>query len=102
VTGDVIAPATRTLQRNWRTQVETGTDRIRAGFPAGWISGDKTGTGMNETKHTYVDLAFGGPAGAPPIIVAAYFEPERRTEEIDPISTGALAQVGRLAARTYR
>jgi beta-lactamase class A len=101
VLGDVLAPASRTLLRDWMTAVATGRDRIRAGFPAGWVSGDKTGTGIDVAKHTYVDLAFGGPAGTPAIIVTAYFEPERLAEPMDPISTGVLADVGRIAAVSF-
>ncbi|WP_379486331.1 class A beta-lactamase [Novosphingobium soli] len=102
VTGPVLAPGSRATLREWMTAVATGRDRIRAGFPADWISGDKTGTGITETRHTYVDLAFGGAPGTPPIIVAAYFEPARLVEPMDPASTGVLAAVGRLAAATLR
>jgi len=98
VLGDALAPASRQLLREWMTAVATGRDRIRAGFPTGWISGDKTGTGIDPAKHTYVDLAFGGPAGRPPIIIAAYFEPDRLVEPMDPIAIRALADVGRIAA----
>lgn len=98
VTGDILAPASRVLLREWMTAVATGRDRIRAGFPSQWISGDKTGTGAGKTKHTYVDLAFGGPAGTVPVIVAAYFEPERLADTVDPAAMGVLADLGRLAA----
>ena len=98
VLGEVLAPGSRNTLREWMIAVATGRNRIRAGFPVDWVSGDKTGTGINEARHTYVDLAFGGPAGASPVIVTAYFEPERLAEPMDPASTGALAEVGRLAA----
>lgn len=98
IAGDALSPASRTVLRGWMTSVATGRDRIRAGFPAGWVSGDKTGTGINDDIHTYVDLAFGGPEGAPPIIVTAYFEPARLVEPMDPVSTAALADVGHIAA----
>ena len=98
VVGDVLAPASRDTLREWMISVATGRDRIRAGFPADWISGDKTGTGINKSRHTYVDIAFGGPRDASPVIVTAYFEPERLVEPMDAASTGALAEVGRLAA----
>lgn len=102
VLSDVLTPASRTLLRTWMTAVATGRDRVRAGFPGDWVSGDKTGTGIDVAKHTYVDLAFGGPIGKPPIIVTAYFEPERLAEPMDPISTRVLADVGRLAAGSFR
>lgn len=85
--------------RNWMTQVRTGSQRIRAGFPPEWQSGDKTGTGIGATKHTYVDIAWGIPPGRAPIIVTAYFEPESLAEPMDPIALRVLADVGRHAAR---
>jgi len=98
VHGDALAPASRLLLKSWMAEVRTGQDRIRAGFPAGWVSGDKTGTGIGPSKHTYVDLAFGGPVGRAPVIVVAYFEPNILAEPMDPTATGALAEVGRMAA----
>jgi beta-lactamase class A len=96
--GKTLSPASRAKLKAWMREVKTGHDRIRSGFPAGWDSGDKTGTGIGKTKHTYVDLAFGGPAGRVPLIVTAYFEPARLVEPMDPVATAALAEVGRIAA----
>jgi beta-lactamase class A len=98
VHGDALNPASRGKLKAWMTEVQTGTQRIRAGLPKDWQSGDKTGTGIGKTKHTYVDIAFGGPAGRAPLIITAYFEPERLVEPMDPISLGVLAEVGRTAA----
>ena len=98
VHGDALTPSRRLLLKSWMTEVKTGQDRIRAGFPVDWICGDKTGTGLGPSKHTYVDLAFGGPVGRAPVIVAAYFEPNIIVEPMDPTATGALAEVGRMAA----
>ena len=95
--GKTLSPASRAKLKAWMREAKTGRDRIRSGFPAGWDAGDKTGTGIGKTKHTYVDLAFGGPAGRAPLIVAAYFEPARLVEPMDPVATGALAEVGRIA-----
>lgn len=98
VHGDALTGASRGKLKAWMTEVRTGTQRIRAGLPKDWQSGDKTGTGIGKTKHTYVDIAFGGPAGRAPLIITAYFEPDRLVEPMDPISLGALAEVGRTAA----
>ena len=98
INGKALSPASRAKLMAWMREVRTGRDRIRSGFPAGWDSGDKTGTGIGNTKHTYVDLAFGGPAGRAPLIVTAYFEPARLVEPMDPVATAALAEVGRIAA----
>ena len=98
VHGHALIDANKAKLRDWMTQVQTGSQRIRAGFPAEWQSGDKTGTGIGATKHTYVDIAFGIPPGRAPIIVTAYFEPESLAEPMDPIALRALADVGRHAA----
>lgn len=100
--GDRLTPQGRGTLKSWMTEVQTGSDRIRAGFPAGWISGDKTGTGISEGQQTYVDLAFGGPANVPPLIVVCYLETARDTKGMDPLALGAMAEVGRLSAKGLR
>lgn len=100
INGDVLTGASKAKLKTWMTEVRTGADRIRAGLPADWRSGDKTGTGIGKTRHTYADIAFGGPQGRPPLVIAAYFEPARLAEPMDPVSVGVLAEVGRLAARS--
>ena len=47
----------------------TGLDRLRAGLPAGWRVGDKTGTGANGAAN---DVAIAWPPGRPPILIACY------------------------------
>ncbi|MFN6980909.1 MAG: serine hydrolase [Brevundimonas sp.] len=98
VHGTVLTADSRALLRAWMVEVKTGQDRIRSGFPSDWISGDKTGTGIGETKHIYVDVAFGGPPGRSPLIVTAYFEPARLAEPMDRDAVAVLAAVGRIAA----
>lgn len=98
VHGDALSSASKTKLKTWMEAVRTGSQRIRAGMPKDWLSGDKTGTGIGKTKHTYVDIAFGGPAVRPPLIITAYFEPDQLVEPMDPIALGVLADVGRIAA----
>ena len=100
VAGDVLDPLDRVALLSWMAEVQTGSRRLRAGFPQGWLSGDKTGTGIDPRSTTYVDLAYGGPPGRPPLIVAVYFVPNVLTGGIDPAAEAILADVGRLAART--
>jgi beta-lactamase class A len=47
----------------------TGPQRLRAGIPAGWLVGDKTGNGANGAAN---DLAFAVPPGRRPILIACY------------------------------
>ncbi len=98
VQGAALTAPSRSKLRMWMTEVQTGAKRIRAGLPHDWISGDKTGTGIAKAKHTYVDLAFGGPRGRAPLIIIAYFEPARLVEPMDPVALDVLAEVGRIAA----
>ncbi len=95
----ILTPDSRRTLREWMTAVETGSRRLRAGLPEDWVSGDKTGTGLGRHYHTYVDLAFAGPAGRGPLVIAAYYEPARRGEDIDPQAEAVLAEVGRIASR---
>lgn len=97
VQGSVLKPGSRAILRNWMSEVRTGEDRIRAGFPSHWDAGDKTGTSITDTKHTYVDIAYGAPFERAPLIVTAYFEPNELVEPIDTNATGTLADVGRIA-----
>ncbi len=98
VAGSALSSANRERLKVWMAEVRTGSQRIREGFPRGWISGDKTGTGIGPTKHTYVDIAYGGPEGRSPIIVCAYFEPATLVEPMDPVALQTLAAVGRIAS----
>jgi beta-lactamase class A len=47
---------------------ETGKRRLRAGLPADWVVGDKTGTG----NFAFNDVAIATPPGRAPILMAVY------------------------------
>ncbi len=63
--------------RAWMVANTTGDKRIRAGTPAGWIVGDKTGTGANGATN---DIAIIWPAGRAPIAMAIYFVGAKGTQ----------------------
>jgi beta-lactamase class A len=67
VLGDHLEPADRDLLTQWLVANKTGDERIRAGMPAGWRVGDKTGTGSYGTTN---DVAVLWPPDAAPIAVA--------------------------------
>ena len=48
---------------------KTGTERIRAGLPATWAVGDKTGSGDLATSN---DIAVLWPPKRPPIVLTVY------------------------------
>jgi beta-lactamase class A len=67
VLDDHLDPTDRTLFTEWLVGNTTGDERIRAGLPAGWKVGDKTGTGSYGTAN---DVAVVWPPDATPIALA--------------------------------
>lgn len=67
VLGERLDGPDRALLTEWLVGNTTGGTRIRAGLPAGWRVGDKTGTGSYGTVN---DVAVVWPPGAPPLVVA--------------------------------
>ncbi|MFQ6394680.1 class A beta-lactamase [Nocardia sp. KC 131] len=68
VLGDALGAPERDRLIAWLKANTTGEKRIRAGLPAGWATGDKTGTGdygcMNDVAITWPD------GGRAPIVIA--------------------------------
>ena len=91
--GPALAEEHRSLLNGWMRACETGKLRLRAGFPADWKVGDKTGTGFRNAVN---DVAIAVPPGRAPILVAAYLS--EGTASID-AAQAALASVARLIAR---
>ncbi len=70
VYGDYLDPAHRKSLRQWMVDSQTGLGRIRAGLPAGWVAGDKTGScGNAHNDVAFVELPDGGQ-----YIVAVYLD----------------------------
>jgi beta-lactamase class A len=69
VLGDTLAAPQREQLQAWLRGNTTGATRIRAGVPAGWIVGDKTGGGDYGANN---DVAVLWPPGKPPIVLALY------------------------------
>jgi beta-lactamase class A len=67
VLDDHLDPADRAVFTEWLVGNKTGDERIRAGLPAGWRVGDKTGTGSYGTAN---DVAVVWPPDAAPIAIA--------------------------------
>ena len=96
VSGAVLHGEAKALLISWMVESQTGLRRIRAGLPAGWIAGDKTGTALNSENTTYADLAFAGPSGAPPLIMAMWYEPAEASQELWPAAEEVLAECARI------
>jgi len=73
-TQDVLKLPSRALLIDWMSSSRTGLDRVRAGLPKGWGSGDKTGSGANGAIN---DLCITYPPGRRPIFIAVYMSESR-------------------------
>ncbi len=90
-----LSAASRNQLAAWLVGNTTGAERLRAGLPAGWRVGDKTGSGSRGETN---DIAIAWPPGRPPILIAAYFAGSRAPADD---RNGAIADVGRIAAAEF-
>jgi beta-lactamase class A len=99
-TGAVLRPASRERLVAWMQATQTGQRRLRAGLPAGWRAGDKTGTGLGPGRPDRInDVAvFWPPQRGAWVLACLYEGPTRSTEWVRPEDEAVLAEVARLAA----
>ncbi|RRA50239.1 class A beta-lactamase [Acidipila sp. EB88] len=82
VLGTALGAASRRRLVEWLCATTVGVHRLRAGFPATWMVGDRTGTGDTETN----DIAVAWPQGRAaerPILVAALYNQGEDSVSID-------------------
>ncbi len=78
VLGEVLGASQREQLIVWLKGNTTGDASIRAGAPAGWIVGDKTGAGDYGTTN---DVAVLWPPKGAPVVLAVYFtQPQQDAE----------------------
>lgn len=94
-TDDVLRAPARDMLLGWLGSASTGLDRLRAGLPAGWAAGDKTGTGGNGA-HNDVAIAF--PPGRAPIVIASYLS---GSEASDSMKASAHKEIARLIVEEF-
>ena len=92
VLGTALSAPSREQLATWLVAGRTGGQRLRAGVPANWRVGDKTGSGANNVTN---DIAVFWPPDRAPIIVAAYYVGAVGS---DAARNAVLAEVGRRAA----
>lgn len=98
-TGELLKPASRALLLDWMVATQTGVHRLRAGTPAGWRIGNKTGTGRTEgTTNKVNDLAIVYPPERRPIVIAAYYDSGEYTPQTERRHEAVLAEVAKIAA----
>jgi beta-lactamase class A len=91
--GDRLSAGSRGLLLQWLRGCTTGLDALRAGLPANWTAGDKTGSGSQGETN---DVAIIWPPQRKPLLVTAYYAGSHAA----PAERKAvLAAVGRIAAR---
>ena len=91
VAGDVLSAASRERLTGWLVANKTGDKRLRAGVPAAWRIGDKTGTGGNGSAN---DIAVAWPPGRAPIFITAYYTGSTISDEA---RSAVIAEAGRIA-----
>jgi beta-lactamase class A len=95
--GGALKPASRERLRALLQACETGKRRLRAGLPADWVVGDKTGTGEN---GAFNDVAIAIPPGRAPILMAVYMsDPGGRDDEDGARHEAGHVAIARLVAR---
>jgi len=104
LTGPLLSDENKSLLGKWMEETGTGLNRLRAGFPAGWRSGDKTGTGIAPgMPNIYNDVAVAWPNDATPsFIIAAYYEADGEYDEMRSQDIAVLRQVGEEIAKLRR
>ena len=67
--GNALSPSSGAQLRTWLVGSVTGFNRLRAGLPAGWLVGDKTG---NNGEDAAGDVAIAWPKPDRPILICAH------------------------------
>jgi beta-lactamase class A len=70
-TDQVLNRRSRDVLTRWLVECQTGLSRLRAGLPADWRAGDKTGTSDGEHNAT-TDVAIAWPPERAPIVIACF------------------------------
>ncbi|KRA62074.1 class A beta-lactamase [Caulobacter sp. Root656] len=91
--GPVLSAASRQQLVAWLVANQTGDKRLRAGLPAGWKVGDKTGSWGDGKVGTTNDIAVIWPTGRPPLLITAYLS---RSTLADDGRNAVIAEVARL------
>lgn len=96
VVDDALAPGQRAQLAAWMRGTTTGDARIRAGMPAGWVVGNKTGTSGKGAHGSAIDVAVVWPPGRAPLVLAVF---TTRHAADAPALEAPIAQAARIAAQ---
>lgn len=90
--GEALSVSSRSLLLQWLGANTTGGQRLKAGLPADWRIGDKTGTNKTDAN----DIAIVWPPQRAPVLVTAYLADSPASSQI---KEETLAKVGQLVRR---
>ncbi len=93
--GVVLSEASRKQLEDWLIADKVGDRRLRAGLPADWGIGDKTGSGDHGTANTIAILR---PPGRAPLIAAVYCT---EGQEAMDARNAVHAEVAKIIAETF-
>jgi len=96
VLGAALTDASRKRLKDWLIASKTGKNRLRAGLPAHWVVGDKTGYGANGAVN---NVAITWPDNGKPIVITVFMS---RTEADVATLNGVHARIASLAAALLR
>ena len=91
----VLSDVSRALLEKWAKGCLTGKTRLRAGLPADWVVGDKTGTGFRGEAN---DIAIAWRPHGAPVLITAYYNGSPGT---DTAHDDVLADVARIVAKRF-
>jgi len=93
--GTDLSEIARAQLTAWMVANTTGAKRLRAGFPASWRVGDKTGTGNHGAANV---VAIAWPPGRLPVLAAVYYKESQASDEA---RNTVIADVGRVIAALF-
>ncbi len=91
--GNVLKASSRQKLLDWMIACTTGRQMLRAGLPATWTVGDKTGHGDNANN----DIAIVTPPGRKPLLVAVYTSYPPGVAALSDL----VQQIGQIVAETF-
>ena len=96
LSGNTLSERSRKSLQMWMINAQTGLNRLRAGLPANWIVGDKTGSGDNGTANI---VAIMWPPEQPPLLAGIFLTGARiDSKKIDFLYN----QIGKIIAAEFR
>jgi beta-lactamase class A len=97
---EALTPKSRAQLLKWMQANTTGGAMLRAGLPAGWVVGDKTGRWNGSDPHAFAtnDLAIITPPSRKPILIVCYTQGGSTDADA---RAAVVASVGKIVATAF-